>query len=208
MIGTTRIYEAQKASIAIEYACEDLGVSEGDLPVEKIVKRGGRAIFSRKLVEVTVRIESKLERMIIDFIERTLSYMNCSARAEVSDRANNQIWIQIKADHPAILIGKKGKTLDALQHLASVFSKRHTEEGLSVILDVRQYRHHQARHIEHMTRRIAKKVRSSGASHLLEPMNSYDRYIVHGTVRPLRGVTSQSEGKGVNRRVRILINER
>ena len=199
-----RIYEAQKAATAIEYACEDFGVTEGDLPVEKIVKRCG---IGHKRVEVTVRIESKLERMIIDFIERTLSYMNCPARAEVSQRASDQIWIQIRTDRAAILIGKKGKTLDALQHLASVFSKRHTEEGLSVILDIRHYRYQQVRHLEQMTRRIAKKVRNSGTSNLLEPMSSYERYVVHETVRPLRGVTSQSEGEGDNRRVRILIDE-
>ena len=204
-MGIIHIYEAQKATTAIEYACEDLDLPKGDLRVEKVVKRGG---IGHRRVEVTVRIESKLERMIIDFIERTLSYMNCPARAEVSHRASDKIWIQIKADRPAILIGRRGKTLDALQHLASIFSKRHTEEGLSIILDVWHYRYHQVRHLKQMTRRIAKKVQSSGASHLLEPMSSYERYIVHEAVRSLRGVTSQSEGEGANRRVRILTDER
>ena len=202
------VYEAATFATAVEYASEDLGLSRKNIPIVKVVKRGGVAFFSgRKRVEVVVKIESKLERMIIDFVERTLSYMNCPARAEVSHRENDRVWIHIRADRAGILIGRRGKNLDALQHLASVFSKRHTEEGFSVILDVKHYRYRRIRQVEQLARRAAQRVLHNGSSYLLEPMSAYERHIVHEVVRPLKRVTTQSEGEGARRRVRVLSDE-
>ena len=201
------IYEAKERTTALQYAAEDVGVPQNEVQIVKTLKLG--ALFSKeRRVGIVVKVESKLEYMIIDFIEHTLSYMNCPVRATIERRAKDKIWLQIKADRPAILIRRNNTALHALQYLATVFTQRHADTEISVALNVYRQRGARTRSLEQQVREAARAAHQSGTPQSLPPMSSYQRYQVHQIARTIKGVSTVSEGSGSRRRVRIVVNER
>ena len=102
-----------------------------------------------------------------------------------------------------IVIGKRGETLDALQHLTSLVVNRGDKSFLKVSIDAENYREKRNAALESLAHKIANKVMRTGRNQTLEPMNAYERRIIHSALQDHETVTTYSVGQGVNRKVVI-----
>ena len=199
-----RSFEAENEKVAIRYAMQVLNVGKKRV-VEAIAKtkrgKSGTTV-------VTMKVKSKIETMVIDFVEHVLSYMGYPIVEEfVTHDDSGRLWIQLAVDNPSMLIGHRGKVLYAIQLLVNTYAQRHTDKDLRIILDVKQYRERRLRTIEQQVRRAVKSAREGTGTEALHPMNSFERHYVHEYVRSISGVETESEGEGKDRYVRIIIND-
>jgi spoIIIJ-associated protein len=125
---------------------------------------------------------------------------------EISDgHSNSIIQLQVSGADSGIVIGRRGQTLDALEHLVSRIALREdADPGLRLVLDVEGYRQRRQESLEQMAKRLAHKARVTARPVALNPMSARDRRIVHLTLDPEPGVTTASEGEGLYRRVVIV----
>lgn len=223
-------FEGKTEQEAIEMAIEELHIEREDFDVE-VVDNGKHGLFKKGNVKIRVHVETgnseepvesvpaevsvddddeedlpvneELEKSVCEFIEQTVSHMGYSCSAEVSSRKGSKIYINIISDSSSIIIGRKGKNLDALQVLANVFAGK-TDVAYKIIVDAENYR---VRHEEQIIKEayhVAQMVKKSGRSRLLEPMNPYERRLVHTALNDVTGIETKSEGEGLLKQVRIL----
>ena len=147
--------------------------------------------------------ESDVERKTVEFITTLIEKMGYEATVTISSRRDSKISLNIESDNSSILIGRKGKNLDAIQLLANVYAAD-IDEDVKIVIDSENYR---MRHEDQIVRnavRSAEYVRRSGRSKLLEPMNPFERRLVHTALNDFDGVETKSEGEGLYKQVRIL----
>ena len=111
--------------------------------------------------------------------------------------------LRIDADSMGLLIGRRGETLDALQYLVSLHVNRTSSEYQRITLDTEGYRSRREETLCRLARKTASQVRATGRAVAMEPMNPYERRILHSALQGFRGVTTHSEGEEPNRRVII-----
>ncbi|MDR2150918.1 MAG: protein jag [Spirochaetaceae bacterium] len=153
--------------------------------------------------ETFAPISPEFELDMIQFLETLMEKMGYPGTAETVMQEENKISFQLNSEHSSILIGKKGKNLDALQLLANVYAGKQTKENVRIILDSENYR---IRHEESLVRlayTTADKVRENRMSVLLEPMNPFDRRLIHTTINTIADIDTKSEGEGLYKRVRV-----
>jgi spoIIIJ-associated protein len=142
---------------------------------------------------------------VADFLEELLGYMGIDAIAEPNPRGT-RMYVDI-VDGPdedmALLIGRHGQTLEAIQELTRMIVSRRLDERIRVIVDVEDYRKRQEAELEDRAQEIAERVAESGEEQELEPMNSYQRKLVHDVVAEIDGVESLSRGEAPDRYVVI-----
>ncbi|MDR2807726.1 MAG: protein jag [Spirochaetaceae bacterium] len=148
-------------------------------------------------------ISTEFEQDIIHFLETVMEKMGYPGTVETIMQEENKISFQLNSEYSSILIGKKGKNLDALQLLVNVYAGKQTKENIRIILDSENYR---IRHEESLVRlayTTADKVRENRISVLLEPMNPFDRRLIHTTINTIADIDTKSEGDGLYKRVRV-----
>jgi spoIIIJ-associated protein len=118
-------------------------------------------------------------------------------------REDRKIGLKIDSGYSAILIGKKGKNLDAIQLLANIFAGRQGREDVRVILDSENYRIKREESLVRLAYTVADRVRDNRGSMLLEPMNPFDRRLIHTTLNDIADVETKSEGEGLYKQVRV-----
>jgi len=143
--------------------------------------------------------EEKMTAFTSGLIER----MGYPGKVSVLFREKHKIGIKIDSDHSSILIGKKGKNLDALQLLLNIYSGRLGREDTRVILDTENYRIRREESLVRLAYNVAEKVRETRSSILLEPMNPFDRWLIHTTLNDIGDVETKSEGDGLYKQVRV-----
>lgn len=155
-----------------------------------------------------VEVDGDFERKLLEFVQTTVEKMGYTCKASVLFREELKLGIRLDSDSAAILIGKKGKNLDALQLLANVYAGRLGREDLRVILDSENYRIRREEAIVKMAYEVAERVRSTRNSVLLEPMNPFERRIVHTTLNDIVDIETKSEGDGLYKQVRVMFRGR
>jgi spoIIIJ-associated protein len=133
---------------------------------------------------------------VADFLEELLDRMGIDAIAEPSTHAGH-VYVDILEggeDDMALLIGRHGQTLEAIQELARMAVGRRLDERIRVVVDVEGYRKRQDDRLMDLAREVAERVADSGVEEALEPMNPYERKLVHDVVSEVDGVESASEG--------------
>ncbi len=143
--------------------------------------------------------EEKMTAFTAGLIER----MGYSGKVSVLFREKNKLGLKIDSEHSSILIGKKGKNLDALQLLLNIYAGRLGREDVRVILDTENYRIRREETLVRLAYSVAEKVRESRNSILLEPMNPFDRWLIHTTLNDINDVETKSEGDGLYKQVRV-----
>ncbi len=116
---------------------------------------------------------------------------------------DGKLYVELASPQAGYIIGKKGRTLESLQFLANLMIEQFTENAPRLLLDIENYRHRRARHLEDLAKRIASQVVRSGKSKLLDPLNPYERRLIHMALQDNKNVDTESEGNGVYKRVRI-----
>jgi len=147
--------------------------------------------------------QDEFERKLIEFIETVTKKMGYPGRANIAYREPNKVGFNIDSEHSGILIGKKGKNLDSLQLLANIYAGR-LDEARRVVVDAEDYRSRHEDNIIRDARRTAAQVRKSKRSRLLEPMNPFERRLVHTTLNDMNDIETKSEGEGLYKQVRII----
>jgi spoIIIJ-associated protein len=134
--------------------------------------------------------------------------MKISASANVEyDEADKLINIDVSGDDTAVLIGKRGQTLDSLQYLASLVANKGTEEYIRVKVDTENYRERRKKTLENLAKNVAFKVKRSRRQVSLEPMNPYERRIIHSALQDDKFVTTHSEGEEPYRHVVVTMKK-
>ena len=146
------------------------------------------------LVDINLALEGK------KYLESILQTMGINYQLEVRSLNNEtEIYYNIHTDENPLLIGVKGKTLDALQMLVRNLLQTYTKELLIVNVDVGSYRENRKHQLEVLATRVAKDVAKTKVPTKLKPMSSYERRIIHNKLSEWRDVYTESEGEGMNR---------
>jgi spoIIIJ-associated protein len=147
--------------------------------------------------------QNEFEKKIIDFVEELIKRMGYDGKVSVMFRDEFKLGLKIDSDHSSILIGKKGKNLDALQLLVNIYAGRQGREDTRVILDSENYRIRREESLVRLAYTVADRVRESRSSILLEPMNPFDRRLIHTTLNDITDIETKSEGDGLYKQVRV-----
>jgi spoIIIJ-associated protein len=110
----------------------------------------------------------------------------------------------IESEHSGILIGKKGKNLDAIQLLVNLYAGKLMEDPKRIIIDVEKYRERRESNLVKLALRTAEQVRRTKRSKLLEPMNPFERRIIHTALNDMEDIATKSDGEGLLKQVRVI----
>jgi spoIIIJ-associated protein len=209
---------------AIDAALRDLGVSEQEARISIVQEpRAGFLGIASQPAVVRVRVDASSAPtsesapdaggdvddqadVAADFVEGLLDAMGLDADVEINDADGVtyvDVWAAEESEDMGVLIGKGGHTLDALQEVTRNHVQRQTGERSRVLVDVEDYRKRRRSQLVRRARDAARQVRQTGRPQSLEPMNAYERKIVHDTVSEFPGLATASEGEEPERRVVI-----
>jgi spoIIIJ-associated protein len=211
--------ERSAASVeeAVEAALAELGVSEQEARIEIVQEpRGGFLGLNSQPAIVKVRALASSEakegdveeqgEVAMRFVEGLVDVIGLDADLDVAiveGVTYVDLWSSASSDDMALLIGKRGHTLDALQELVKSHVQRELGERCHVQVDVEDYRKRRRSRIVQRARGAAHRVKRSGKTEALEPMTAYERKVVHDTVAEVGGLETVSEGEEPERRVVI-----
>ena len=147
--------------------------------------------------------QNDFEEKITVFIAEIIDRMGYGGKVSILFREENKLGLKIDSEHSSILIGKKGKNIDALQLLANVYARQLDREEIRIILDSENYRIRREESLVRLAYTVADRVGESRTSVLLEPMNPFDRRLIHTTLNDIAHVETKSEGDGLYKRVRV-----
>ena len=143
------------------------------------------------------------ELKVIQFVTETVKLMGYDAVVNVVKKEDRKVVLDIDSQNTGILIGRKGKNLDAIQLLANVYAGR-LPSNMKVVVDAENYRVRREENLIRLATRTADQVRKSRSSRLLEPMNPFERRLIHTTLNPMDDIDTKSEGDGLYKQVRVL----
>lgn len=223
-------YEGKTEKEAIEIAAAELGLERDQFDVE-ILETQKNSLFKKGYVKIRVHTldnektsgfeagntkenhtrlvadplpQGEFEQKLIEFISSVVEKMGYDVKVAVAYREDKKLGIKLESSHSSILIGRKGKNLDALQLLANIYAGRLGHEEIRVILDTENYRIRREETLVRLAYNTADKVRSTRNSILLEPMNPFERRLIHTTLNDIPDVETKSEGEGVYKQVRVI----
>ena len=147
--------------------------------------------------------QNEFEEKMTLFTTELIEHMGYPGKVTILFREKNKLGVKIDSSFSSILIGKKGKNLDALQLLLNIYAARLGREDVRVILDTENYRVRREESIVRLAYSVAEKVRESRGSVLLEPMNQFERWLIHTTLNDIGDVETKSEGDGLYKQVRV-----
>ena len=190
-------YSAKTVNDAITQAALALGVSSEQLEIE-VIDEGSNGFLGigSRLAVIQAKKKFSLEGTAVDFLKDVFRTMNMEVEIDVVYDADEKTMdIDLKGDDMGILIGKRGQTLDSLQYLTSLVVNKYTEDYIRVKLDIENYRERRKETLETLARNIAYKVKRTRRPVSLEPMNPYERRIIHSALQNDRYVVTRSEGE-------------
>jgi spoIIIJ-associated protein len=195
--------EGKTAEEAIESALNHLKVSRERVRVE-ILDEGKRGLFGKhsKPAKVRIVIEEEEGDMAREICKELLRLMRVNAEVN-SKELEDRILLEIRGEDIGILIGKRGRTLNALQHIIRLLAKKKGEPKKKIFLDSGGYRARRERSLIRLAKRIAKEVAQTKKEKALPPMNSHERHIIHSSLQDDAFVITKSIGEGLSRRVII-----
>ena len=195
-----KFVETQASSIdhAVEKALEELGVSKDKVEIE-VLSKGG--LFSKAKVRVTVKDD--ISDKMAEFINGTLERMGLKSRAAVEEK-DNTLFVRIEGEDSGVVIGYRGETLDAFQYLALTFLNEHKGECKKVVVDCENYREKRKETLTALALRLADKAVRLCRKIELEPMNPFERRIIHSALADSEIAKTESVGEEQNRHIVII----
>ena len=151
------------------------------------------------------KVEEQTIQAVEQFVNDTLKAMDMEVEITSSIDEDGALCVDMKGDHMGILIGKRGQTLDALQYLANRVANKHQDGYVRVKLDTENYRARREETLKHLAKNIAHKVKRNRRPVVLEPMNPYERRIIHSALQSDPYVTTHSEGEEPYRKVVVTL---
>jgi spoIIIJ-associated protein len=225
-------FEGKTEREAIEKAAEALGLEQDEFDVEIVEAMKSGLFFKKGKVKIRVHIdddevnqqsdrleavndamprsqtsqplpEGEFERLICEFTKTVIEKMGYSGTTSILFREEKKLGVKIESPHSSIIIGKKGKNLDALQLIVNVYAGKLGMADVRIILDSENYRIRREESLVRLAYATAEKVRASRNSLLLEPMNPFERRLIHTTLNDIQDIETKSEGEGLYKQVRV-----
>ena len=194
---------------AITEACQKFLVTSEKL--DYIVVDEGSAGFlgiGSKPAVIKARVKASISDNAKDFLNEVFEAMNMVVVIDAKyDEESRKLNIDLSGDEMGVLIGKRGQTLDSLQYLVSLVVNKESEEYIRVKVDTEDYRKRRKETLENLAKNIAYKVKRTKRSVSLEPMNPYERRIIHSALQNDKYVTTHSEGEEPFRRVVVTLKK-
>ena len=204
-----REFKAKTVDEAITTASMELGVASTELEYEIVDKgtSGFLGIGAKPAIIKAKKKESFLDD-IYEYLNNLFKAMDIETKVNIEyDQENGNMDIDIEGPDMGILIGKRGQTLDALQYLISLFVNKKSESYIRVKLDTENYRARRKDTLENLAKNIAFKVKRTRRPFTLEPMNPYERRIIHSALQIDRYVATRSEGEEPYRKVVVYLKK-
>lgn len=190
--------QASSVDIAVEKALVELGVSRDKVDVEVLAKGG---LFSKAKVRVTVK--DTIADKMAEFINGTLERMGLTSRATVEEK-DNTLYITIQGDDSGVAIGYRGEALDAFQYLALTFLNEHKCDFKKVVVDCENYREKRKETLTALAEKLAQKSVRLCRKIALEPMNPFERRIIHSALADSEIADTESDGEEPQRYIVII----
>ena len=162
-----------------------------------------RGNYIGKAVIGELQPQNEFEENMTGFTSGLIERMGYPGKVSILFREKHKLGLKIESEYSSILIGKKGKNLDALQLLLNIYAGRLGKDEIRIILDTENYRIRREESLVRLAYNVAEKVRENRGSVLLEPMNPFDRWLIHTTLNDINDVETKSEGDGLYKQVRV-----
>ena len=218
---------AKTEDLAIAAALEELGLSRDDVTVEILERaKSGFLGFGASPAKVKVSyevpdevveapvaepveaaaeaeaaFENPAHEKVYNFVNGLLEHMGVHANLEITDKEDGGINVNLSGKGMGVVIGRRGETLDAIQHLTNYAVNHGSEKRLHVSVDAEAYRAKREEALVRLAEKMAAKAIKYKRSMALEPMNSYERHVIHAALQDYEGVSTSSIGTEPNRRV-------
>lgn len=183
-------------------------------PKRKAKKKAPKQAVEEEIKEAQPKKKKDITAMTQDNIDRCEAYLKEILKAmglegEVSSREeeDHSLYMEVSGEDMGVIIGKRGQTLDALQYLLNRVASSHQEGSVRIKLDTEDYRERRKKTLENLARNIASKAKKTNRSVVLEPMNPYERMIIHSTLQQDPAVTTYSKGKEPYRTVVVALKK-
>lgn len=198
---------AKTVDEAITEALIKLGTTSDRLEYEVIEKgSAGFLGIARKDAVIKARKKNDSEDNIREFLQKVFEAMNLQVDILIDkDEDNNTFNVELKGNEMGVLIGKRGQTLDSLQYLTNLAINKNAENHMKVKIDTEDYRKRRRETLENLAKNIAYKVKRTKHSVSLEPMNPFERRVIHSTLQNDKFVTTHSEGEEPYRHVVVTL---
>ena len=200
-------FSAKTVNDAIIEACQKFEVTSDKLEYE-VVEEGSAGFLGigSKPAVIKAKIKSSITDTAKDFLSSVFEAMHMVVVTEVNyDEAEKTMDIELSGDEMGVLIGKRGQTLDSLQYLVSLVVNKDMEDYIRVKVDTENYRQRRKETLENLAKNISFKVKRTKRAVSLEPMNPYERRIIHSALQNDKYVTTHSEGNEPFRHVVVTI---
>lgn len=200
---------AKNVDDAITQATVQLGITSDQLEYEVLDKgsTGFLGIGSKNAV-IKVRKKFSIDENVVEFLSSIFDAMKMEVEILVAvNEEEHIIEVELKGDDMGILIGKRGQTLDSLQYLTNLAINKHSDEYYKVKIDTEDYRKRRKETLENLAKNIAYKVKRTKRPVSLEPMNPFERRIIHSALQNDRYVTTHSEGDEPYRHVVVTLKK-
>jgi spoIIIJ-associated protein len=194
---------------ATKKALNHLGINDSSKVKIEVIDQGKSGIFGFG-VSRSARIRVFYNEESVDVGEMTrealtiiLDKMGINGGIKDLKEGENKVYIELESESSGLIIGKKGKTLEALQFILNLIVNHKSGSDKKIILDIESYRAKRERALRKMSKDIAQKVIRTGKPWVLEPMNPFERRLIHLTLQNDSRVVTKSEGQGIYRKVKI-----
>ena len=195
------MYEWKNREDLINKITEELNCNENELVILEQFTEG--KIFKSQKYNLSVITKAEIKKQLKNFFNELGKLMNVTIESEINITEDNIYNINLVTSNNSILIGKEGKTLDAIQCLLRQISQNDLQNKIKINVDISNYKYEQTKKLEKNIKNIAKEVLKTKVDTSLDPMNSYNRRIVHTIVSEFSDLETESVGEGKERHVVI-----
>lgn len=203
-------FSAKTVNDAVIEACKHFTVPSDKLEYE-VIEEGSTgflgfnskpAVIKARIIEEKLSVEDQAKKFLQDVFQAMNMVVVIDAKF---DETENALDVELSGDEMGVLIGKRGQTLDSLQYLISLVVNKGTDEYIRVKVDTENYRQRRKETLENLAKNISYRVKRTKRPVSLEPMNPYERRIIHSALQNDRFVTTHSEGEEPYRRVVVTL---
>ncbi len=198
---------AKTVDDAITESLVQLGTTSDKIEYE-VIEKGSNGFLGigSKMAKIRVRKKSDVEDYVRDFLEDVFHAMDMKVEIMITKSEDGKnVDVELKGDEMGVLIGKRGQTLDSLQYLTNLAVGKQVNEYVKVKLDTEDYRKRRKETLENLARNIAYKVKKTKHPVSLEPMNPFERRVIHSALQNDRYVSTHSEGDEPYRHVVVTL---
>lgn len=196
--------EGKTVEEAVAHALSELNVTEDqvDITIIEEGKKGFLRIGSKLAVVKVTTLRNNIQEAKL-FLQNIIVNMGIDASIQEHER-DNAILFNITSEKIAILIGKRGQTLNALEHLTNLAANRFSNQHVRIHLDAENYRERRKEALVQLAKRQADRALKLNRKVVLEPMPAQERKIIHITLKNMQGISTNSNGEGLNRHIVII----